>query len=233
MADEDVPASLQGLRVADVEKQRVEWSFSGAWRGFLSARPKLAKALVNEVAEQGGIRRKFVHGYADGDPIDLFYAAMAWGYGTTNVRFPAQRALLKNPPKERIASVVQLTRTAGAEAGWHAFRNRHKIGGLDYAFGAKILYFAAYHLDVRPRPLILDLNVLLALHEAGSGILAGGRVFRADYMEYLRLGELWSHDPVWDGSPEVVELGLFRRGRQLSAAAQARRRRYGNYVGPE
>jgi len=227
------PYCLRDLRQSDVDNQRESWRLTPSWRGFMASRPNLAKALTDEVASNGGIRLSFVHSYADDDPIDLFYAAMAWGYATTNVRFPIQRALLQDPPVDKIASIVDLTRRSGAEAGWHALHNRHKIGGLSYAFGTKILYFAAYHLDWRPRPLILDLNVLLALHDAGTGILAGVGVRRADYIAYLELAETRSADPSWDGSPEVAEFGLFRRGQQLSAVARERRRQLGTYDGPE
>lgn len=74
------------------------------------------------------------------------------------------------------------------------------------------------------RPLILDANVLCALHDAGTGILASGEVRRADYLHYLELAEQWTADPSWStGSPEIVEYGLFERGRELNEIVSRRR----------
>lgn len=113
-------------------------------------------------------------------------------------------------------------------AGRPLFGN-HRIFGLSYAFGTKLLYFAGYTSGCPgPRPLVLDANVLSALHDAGTGILALGGVQSADYLRYLELAESWAADPTWEeGTPEIVEYGLFARGRELNEVVSARRKASG------
>ena len=148
----------------------------------------------------GSIRREFVHSYSDRDAVELFYVTMAWGFGATNVRWPGQQAILNDPPRSKIEGIVKAVRTDGAEAGWRALYGHHRITGLGYAFGTKLLYFAGYTSGcAEPRPLILDANVLSALHDSGTGILASGGVWCADYVAYLQLASQWAADPAWPG----------------------------------
>jgi hypothetical protein len=44
--------------------------------------PAMLQLLAQEMTAHNLIRRRFVFGYATGNPIDLLIAAMAWGYGT-------------------------------------------------------------------------------------------------------------------------------------------------------
>ena len=88
-----------------------------------------------------------------------------------------------------------------------------------------MLYFAGYHSGCPgPRPLILDGNVLSALHDAGTGFLASGGVRCADYLGYLNLVRAWADDPAWpESTPELAEYALFERERELNDLMARRR----------
>ncbi len=79
-----------------------------------------------------------------GDPVELFYVAMARGFGSTNVRWPAQQAILNDPPRRAIEGIIAAVQAGGAKAGWTALFGDHRIFGLSHAFGTKLLYLAGY-----------------------------------------------------------------------------------------
>jgi hypothetical protein len=223
----DLPPYLLTVTQQDIAGQVAKWNATARWSSWLADYPAVLQALRDEVHDHGGwIRREFVHSYASGDPVELFYVIMAWGFGITNVRWPGHQAMLSAPPRESIKGIVHEVQTAGAGAGWRALHGKHKINGLGYAFGTKILYFAGYYSGCPGlRPLILDANVLTALHDAGTGFLASGGVRRADYLGYLDLARAWADDPVWpQGTPELAEYALFERGRELNDLVARRRR---------
>lgn len=225
----DPPQYLRTVSREELELQPAKWSLRDTWREVLAKYPGILEELEAEAADHGGnIRREFVHSFSHRDPVELFLVAMAWGFGSTAVRWPAQRAILSDPPRPEIEGIVQAANSGGALAGWGALFGAHRISGFSYAFGTKLLYFAAYRTGCPgPRPLILDAFVLSALHDAGTGILVGRDVTAADYLHYLELAEDWAQDPAWpDGTPELVEFALFERGRELSQIVSDRRRNF-------
>jgi hypothetical protein len=176
----------------------------------------LQSALVNETKRYGGIRRSFVHRRATGDPVELFLAAMAWGFGTTPVHYPKQKEMLTPPyPAGRIAAIVKAVQSSGA--GWSAlFDKATHVTGLGPAFGTKLLYFAGYKSRCPgPRHLILDGNVHKALKDSAVGLSVTIGRWRADYECYLEIAAAWAADQTWTGNEETVELALFEYGKTL------------------
>jgi hypothetical protein len=114
----------------------------------------------------------------------MFLMAMAWGYRPKDYGpRRTQAVLVADRAEEKIAAIVDATRSDGAGAGWHALLNTHKINGVNMSFGTKLLYFAGYTTDHRPRPLVLDERVRAALAVIAPGTVPSkGKVRQADYL---------------------------------------------------
>jgi predicted house-cleaning noncanonical NTP pyrophosphatase (MazG superfamily) len=205
-----VPAMIRKYTSADVETQRVKW-IPSRWKNAFAGHEAAYKALIEHSDEAGGIARSFIHARASGDPVELFLMTMAWGfrprdYGVTRT----ERVLQQDGAEEKIAAIVDATRRDGAAAGWSALLNTHRISGLEMSFGTKLLYFAGYTTEHRPRPLVLDKRVREALQTAAPGTVpAKGKVLKADYLRYLDLAEEWAAEPTWAQEPDAVEYALF------------------------
>jgi hypothetical protein len=212
-----LPALLLDFGRADVAAQRVPW-LSPSWAGVLGEYRRLATALTQEVEQYGGIRRAFVHALAEADPVELFLAAMAWGFGPTPYGPARVNKMMATPSfATKVGRIVVEAQTAGAAAGWTSLLLTSKVPGLGMAYGTKLLYFAAYTSACPgPRPLVFDQFVRAALVSIGAQIPGEGIVWRNDYLTYLTLAEGWAADPAWNESPEAVEYALFSAGKMIA-----------------
>ena len=150
-----------------MERQPARWrpaAWQDHWRARRLPHPQVLDELQQEYATHGTIRRSFVFTYHDRTPVELFIAVMAWGLGPDN-RGPAKigKILDLSDAAEAIEAVVKSVRQDGAVAGYSKYYSGHKLPQLDVAFITKLLYYAGYQEERRPRPLIYDNLVATAI----------------------------------------------------------------------
>jgi hypothetical protein len=194
-----VPEFVRACHQADVDSQCVGWRPTPFWRKVLRDHPALLDELEDEVGRHGGIRRSFVKGRED--PIELFLAMMAWGGAWRSAHVALLDSGIRAAEiRARIVEIIGLTCDQGAGEGWSAlYLPQTAVPGLGASFGTKLLYFAGYGRAPGNLPLILDVNVMRALTDAGSGAgpaFRGCRPWYRDWYErYLCLAATWVSDP--------------------------------------
>lgn len=207
-----VPAPLLRYTRSDVADQVVRADI-GRWRDVFVGHEALYDDLVDHVGTTGGISRSFIHRQSSGDAVGLFLLAMAWGYEDAGYGpYRTRQILALTKSDQSIRTIVDMTRSCGADAGWDALFGECRLKGLNLSFGTKLLYFAGYETDHRPRPLILDDRARWSLYDLKRGTVPApgrGTVTKGDYLRYCQLAEVWASDPFWKQEPDVVEYGLY------------------------
>lgn len=227
-ADEEVTRRYLEERVAgDTEAHNVAWNaqiwcdapvWTPAVRSRLDALGRELPADANR-REWLRISRAAVFAHRD-DPLMLFLAAMAWGFGTTGYGWYRTSQILscgEDRVVDAVSAIAAAARTGGPEAAYRAFAGEGagRLVGLGPAFASKIAYFAAFDST---GPLIVDLNTTWT-YWALTGQW-DSRYGADNYGAYVDWAERWAQDldQRVDGMPiraDAVERVLFAEGPAL------------------
>ena len=133
------------------ERQPISWQRAN-WEKLWEAAPDLPAsdvldAIDIEVASdgRGTIRRSWIRGLADGDPLVFLAASTIWGFGDYVRRGrPALRAMLSTQDVAALTTDIIDAARRDAGAGFEALfdnRGRTRIKSLGIAFGTKVVHF--------------------------------------------------------------------------------------------
>lgn len=195
------------------------WAAAEAWSEGTARRVRaLADSLHDGTRDDGWrlISRQAVFERRD-DPIDLFLAAMAWGFGNRGYGWRRTSAIVEHSGEATITRCVkELQRAAsadGCEGTWRAWSRggAAKMRGLDTAFASKVAYFACFDRTSGRGPLIADINTAWALW-ALDGIW-DSRKSAALYARYVEWAERWADD--LRCRPDDIERALFILGPEI------------------
>jgi hypothetical protein len=220
---------VQAHRGDDVDSQPIKWNRS-MWEKVWSDENVPGREALDlidaEVKRSATIRRSWLQGLADDDPITFLVATAIWGYGNFGRGVKALGAMLRRDGVAGIVSDVIQASRQGPAPGFRALfdSGRPRIPWLGIAYGTKVVHFAGYqHAD--PAPLILDKRVFLGAKALGTDRVPDpGKYMTGDeYADYCAWAAAVAHRN--DVSSQLVEYVLFLYGGDLrqSHAAETRR----------
>lgn len=189
------------------------WSQAEVWSTDARRRVQRLYASLDDRSRDDGwrlISRAQVFHRAD-DPLDLFMAAMAWGFGNRGYGWRRTSDIINGAGEETVARAVERLRHAEAEGGaagvWRAWARggEAKLRGLDTAFASKVAYFASFDRDRGRGPLIADLNTAWALWALAANW--DSRTSAALYAAYVKWADRWAVD--LNSRSDDVERALF------------------------
>jgi hypothetical protein len=198
------------------------WSEAVVWSTEVRQRVRSLDASLDDQARSDGwrlISRDDVFNRAE-DPLDLFVAAMAWGFGNRGYGWRRTSDIIDAAGTAGVAHAIERLRhaslVAGAAGSWRAWSRggEAKLHGLDTAFASKVAYFAAFDRHRGRGPLIADLNTAWALWAlADSWDSRGSATLYADYVE-------WAESSAADLGcrSDDVERALFTMGPRVRRA---------------
>jgi hypothetical protein len=102
--------------------------------------------------------------FAADEPLLLFLAAMAWGFGSVGYGWRRTLDILTAAGADAVVNSVRSLQHSYSDGGpgavWKAFsaRGAAKVDGLGTAFASKIAYFACHDRQRSAGPLIADRN---------------------------------------------------------------------------
>ena len=173
------------------------WLSRSDWDGEARAHVQALAATLPEVPEHDGrlwITRADVFDRSEeADGLDLYLAAMAWGYGRVGYGAWRTAAVLRRNGAVGVRRTVDRLRGMALDPSSDSFRawsagGEAKLTGVGTAFASKLAYFAAYDRSSGRGPLIADVNTSWALW-ALTGI-ESSRVSARRYEQYVA----WAQD---------------------------------------
>jgi hypothetical protein len=198
------------------------WVEAEPWSSGTRARLRdLAKTLDDGTSKDGWVQisRKDVFSRADLGWLDLFLAAMAWGFGVRGYGWYRTGHIIRKAGDVAVARAVEQLASAGrvgSSAAWQAWspRGEAKLEGLGSAFASKVAYFAAFDRVSERGPLICDINTAWALWALGG--IWDSRATADLYSQYVAWSEHWAVE--LRRRPDDIERALFTIGPPLQLA---------------
>jgi len=145
------------------------------------------------------------------EPLLLFLAAMAWGFGATGYGWRRTVDILVAAGADAVVKAMRILQRSygdgGPGAAWTAFSagGAAKVGGLGTAFASKIAYFACYDRQRGVGPLIADRNTAWAFWALAD--VWDSRGSATLYAHYVATAAEWA--ATLDSRPDDVERALF------------------------
>ncbi len=204
------------------------WSDAPSWKHRTRARVLALGDTLDDGSRTDGWRLISRSDVFDrrGDSLDLFLAAMAWGFGNRGYGWRRTSDIINCAGEARVRRTVDELRRAttehGYEAAWRAWsRNGEaKLQGLDTAFASKVAYFAAFDRSECTGPLIADLNTAWTMW-----VLTGmwdSRTSANLYRQYVEWAELQARS--LHCRPDDIERALFALGPDVRREWQRQQR---------
>lgn len=196
------------------------WTDAPTWDEIARERIcDFATSLASRAQRDDGwvrIARSDVFDRATVGPVDLFLAAMAWGFGPRGYGWRRTSDVLQDAGETAVARAVgRLAVSPGTRAVWRAWSpgGAAKLKGVGTAFASKVAYFAGYDRVAGSGPLIADENTSWALW-ALAGIW-DSRNTAACYEEYVRWAEARATD--LQCRSDDIERALFMIGPEVQS----------------
>ncbi len=172
------------------------WLSRSDWDGEARAHVEAIATTLPEVPEKDGrlwiTRADVFDRREEADGLDLYLAAMAWGYGRVGYGAWRTAAVLRRNGSAGVRHTVAHLRSMALDPSSGYFRawsagGEAKLTGVGSAFASKLAYCAAYDRSSGTGPLIADVNTSWALW-ALTGI-ENSRVSSRRYEHYVAWAE--------------------------------------------
>jgi len=216
--------TIDGLDPVATDDHGVSWhshawidARDGVWTDDTRERLRRLAAHLPRTSHGDGwrlITRRDVFAMAGDDDLDLFLAAMAWGFGTVGYGWRRTARIIdaagEGEVRRAVACLRDVSTEQGAAEAWTAWSwgGPAKLRGLGTAFASKVAYFASFDRSQGRGPLIADINTAWALWA-----LNGTWDSRTSADRYAGYGD-WAveQSKTFGCRPDDIERALFRLG---------------------